>query len=301
MSDTPRVHTIVLNWNGLADTRECLSSLQHATYPDNQVVVVDNGSQTDEATLLEKEFGGFIHVLRNTTNLGFAGGANTGIRYALNQGTDYILLLNNDTSVDPDFLSALVAATRGLPDLAAACPKAYFYDRPDVIYSTGGRVNLWTGTAQQVGRDEPDSGQFDVIAARDYADGLCMLIPAAALERVGLLDEDYFAYWEETDWCLRARERGLSCYYVPQARIWHKAARSLSPDNKFRYLYRRNAILFVRKRGRGIQLLTAILMQVFVYAPRYFLRHPGQLGRALAEVRALLSHARNRAGERPLL
>jgi hypothetical protein len=118
-----------------------------------------------------------------------------------------VLLLNNDVTVDPGFLAAMVAAASTDPNLAAACPKAYFRDRPDVIYSTGGRVNLWTGTARQIGRGERDRGRFGSEAVRDYADGLCMLIPAAAVEKVGLLDEEYFNYWEETDWCFRARKR----------------------------------------------------------------------------------------------
>jgi GT2 family glycosyltransferase len=127
-----------------------------------------------------------------------------------------------------------------------------------------------------------------------------MLIPAAAIEKVGLLDEQYFAYWEETDWCARAREAGLVCYYVPQSRIWHKADRSRSPDGRFHYLYRRNALLFVRKRGGGLKLATALAMHLFVYAPAYFITHPTRIARAAAELRALFWHARNQPKERPL-
>jgi GT2 family glycosyltransferase len=128
-----------------------------------------------------------------------------------------------------------------------------------------------------------------------------MLIPAAALNAVGLLDEEYFAYWEETDWCERARRGGLYCYYVPQARIWHKADRSRAPDTRFHYLYRRNALLFVRKRGSTFQKATALLMHLFVYGPAYFLRNPARIGRAPAELKALFWHARNQPKERPLL
>ena len=296
MSEAPRVSTIILNWNGLADTRECLQSLRDASYPAQRVTVVDNGSKQDEARLLEEEFGDFIHLIRNPTNVGVAAGWNIGIRYALEQGTDYVLLLNNDVIVDPGFLSELVAAAESRPGLAAACPKTYFRDRPDVIYSTGGRVNLWTATARQIGRGQADLGQFGRVARRDYADGVCMLIPTTAFERVGLLDEDYFAYWEETDWCFRAREKGLRCCYVPEAKIWHKAARSISPGNDFYYLYRRNALLFVRKRGNPLHLASALLVHFFVYGPLYFLRHPSRIGRAPAEARALLWHATNRRG-----
>lgn len=293
MNDLPAVYTVILNWNGLDDTRECLNSLRSVSYPNNRVVVVDNASQQDEAAAIESEFGDFVHVLRSETNRGFAGGVNVGIRYALKRGADYVLLLNNDTVVHPGFLSALVEAAEALRDVAAVCPKVYFHHRPDVIYSTGGRVSLWKGVARQIGRGQIDRGQFDEIDVRDYADGVCMLVPRRALERVGLFDEEYFLYWEETDWCVRARREGLVSYYVPPARIWHKAERSRSPDARFHYLYRRNALLFVRKRGGALRLASALLMHLFVYAPAYFLRHPTHVSRALAELRALFWHAGN--------
>lgn len=301
MSDRPPVTIVILNWNGLADTVECLQSVLRITYPNYKTIVVDNGSEPGEADAIEREFGGRVQVIESPANLGFAGGANLGIQRALQQGAAFVLLLNNDTIVDPAFLDELVDAAQNIPDLAAACPKTYFYDRPDEIYSTGGSYSLWKGTASQTGRGQADHGQFEHLAERGYADGVCMLIPREALERVGLLDEDYFAYWEETDWCARARAAGLRCYYVPRAKIWHKAERSQAKSNAFQYLYRRNALLFVRKRGGLLPFLSALTLHIFVYAPWYFLRHPTSIGRAAAEARALLWHLRNRAQRRTLL
>ncbi len=300
MANAPTVAVIILNWNGLADTRECLQSLQAARYPAMRIIVVDNGSKGDEATALEREFSGFIDVLRLPENLGFAAGANAGMRRALEAGTDFVLLLNNDTVVAPEFLQALVDAAGDIPNLAAVCPRTHFYDRPRMIYSTGGEVSIWRGVATQVGRGQDDRGQFERLERRGYADGVCMLIPAKALAAVGLLDEQYFAYWEETDWCVRAAERGLHCFYVPQSHIWHKAERSQSPDAQFDYLYRRNALLFVRKRGTLLQAVTAFLMHAFVYAPLYLLRNPTRLRRVLPALRALVWHTRNQPKERPL-
>ncbi|HXG36578.1 MAG TPA: glycosyltransferase family 2 protein [Dehalococcoidia bacterium] len=297
----PSVAIILLNWNGLADTRACLESLQKIDYPEYRVIVVDNGSAGDEAQALRQQFAGYAQVLESGRNYGFAGGCNIGIRQALEQKTDYVLLLNNDTVVATDFLTRMVEAAQSLPDLAAVCPKTYFYGQDGVIYSTGGKVNLWTATSRAIGRGQRDNGQLDSLAMRDYADGVCMLIPRQALERVGLLDEDYFAYWEETDWCFRARELGLRCYYVPSARIWHKAERSLFPDSDFYYLFRRNAFLFVRKRGRPYHLISALLLYLFWYGPRYLVRHPSAIKRLLAEAKAVAWHLGNRAGRRPLM
>ncbi len=263
--------------------------------------MVDNGSEADEAAALREEFGDSIHLIESVRNLGFASGANLGIRYALENDADYVLLLNNDTTVDPPCLTALVEAAESRADAAACSPKAYYYDEPQIIYSTGGTVNLWTATARQVGRGQPDRGQFERPSTRDYADGVCMLIPRRALETVGLLDEDYFAYWEETDWCVRARDKGLRCYYVPGAKIWHKAARAQSPTSRYYFLFRRNALMFVRKRGTPLHLLTALLTHLFFYGPRYFLTHPTKIGRAPAELKALLRFTSNQQPRRPLL
>lgn len=302
MSEQPLVSAVVLNWNGLQDTRECLHSLKAVTYPVMSVIVVDNGSENEEAAAIRSEFGDFVELIESPENRGFAGGANLGIKRALEGDCEYVLLLNNDTVVDPAFVTELMKGVETMqPGVAAVCPTTLFYDRRDVIYSTGGRYSLWRGSARQIGREKSYSGQERPPAERDHADGVCMLIPRQAIERVGLLDEEYFNYWEETDWCARARAAGLRCYWVSPARIWHKAARSQSPDARFQYLYRRNALLFVRKRGNPLQFVTALLTHVFWFGPLYLLKHPTKIGRVVPEFKALLWHASNREDNRPLV
>jgi hypothetical protein len=286
----PKVTVIIINWNGLADTTECLESLRGIAYPNYRTIVVDNGSSGDDVRLLRERFGDSIRLIASPDNLGFAGGANLAIREALADGADYVLLLNNDVTVDQQFLDELVRAAEERPDAAALCPKIYFRDRPAVICSTGGRVNPWAGAARQVGRGEEDRGQYEQVEVRDYADGAAMLMRRPALERVGLLDEEYFAYWEETDWCDRAREEGLKSYYVPTARVWHKTARSQAPDSNYYYLYRRNALLFLRKRKSLLHLLSALALYLFVSGPFYIIRHPTAVRRLAGETRAVLWH-----------
>jgi GT2 family glycosyltransferase len=293
LNNPPKVTVVILNWNGLADTSECLESLRAIAYPNYQTIVVDNGSSGDDAQVLQERFSDSIRLIASPENLGFAGGCNLAIREALTEGADYMLLLNNDVTVDPQFLDELVRAAEGLPDAAALCPKIYFHDRPSVICSTGGRVNPWAGTARQVGQGEEDRGQYEQVAERDYADGACMLVRREALERVGLLDEEYFTYWEETDWCARASEMGLKSYYVPNARIWHKAARSQAPDSDYYYLFRRNALLFLRKRKSPLQMLSAVALYLFVFGPYYLVRHPGAIRRLPGEARAFFWHLRS--------
>ncbi|MCH7835931.1 MAG: glycosyltransferase family 2 protein, partial [Chloroflexi bacterium] len=182
---SPYVAIVILNWNGLADTTECLESLRGIAYPSYRTIVVDNGSSGDDVRVLRERFGDSIRLIASPDNLGFAGGANLAIREALADGADYVLLLNNDVTVDRQFLDELVRAAEERPDAAALCPKIYFREQPTVICSTGGRVNPWAGAARQVGRGEEDRGQYEQVEVRDYADGAAMLMRRTALERVG--------------------------------------------------------------------------------------------------------------------
>ena len=136
-----KVAVIIINWNGLADTVECLESLRVIAYPNYETIVVDNGSSGDDVQVLRERFGGSVHLIASGENLGFAGGCNLAIREALAGDADYVLLLNNDVTVDPNFLNEMVRAAEERPEAAALCPKICFYDRPTVICSTGGQVN----------------------------------------------------------------------------------------------------------------------------------------------------------------
>jgi len=250
----PRVTIIVLNWNGLADTLECLESLASLDYPNYEVVVVDNGS-TDGAVSVIRERCPGVTIVENGENLGYAGGNNVGLRHAMAQGADYALLLNNDTVVDPAFLGILVNAAEAEPAVGIAGPTIYYYERPDVIWSAGGAIDWQRGSTWMVGLDEQDKGQFGAEPRPvDFVTGCAMLVRRAVLERAGLLDERFFAYYEEAEWCVRAARAGFQVMHVPMAHIWHKISPAAQADSPLVHYYMtRNRLLFLKATGAGLR------------------------------------------------
>lgn len=257
----PKVSIIILNWNGLEDTVECLESLKKITYPNYEVIVVDNGSEGNDAQVLQEKFGDYIYLIQNNRNYGYAGGANIGIRYALNNSNpDYLLLLNNDTVVDPEFLTELVSATEASMVIGIAGPKIYCYDQPKVLQPYArGHINFYKGETQSLLntirseillRREIDEGQYNSVIEAEHIAGCCFLIKRCVLNSIGLLDESYFCYWEETDYCFRARKNGYKVVYVPTAKIWHKIGRSAQKVTGFHCYYTaRNRFRFVKKHA----------------------------------------------------
>ena len=217
----PLVHIIVLTWNGKQDTLDCLASLSKVTYPNFRTIVVDNASIDGTADAVRTGFPD-VHLIVNDVNLRFAGGNNVGIAYALNDGADYVLLLNNDTVVDPDFLTALVTAAESDQRIGMAGPKICYYDEPKVLWYAGGKIEWWKGWITHRGVRETDHGQYDVADETDYVTGCCVLVRRVAIEKAGILDEAFFIYGEDADWSVRVAREGFGLMYVPQAVIRHK-------------------------------------------------------------------------------
>lgn len=259
----PKVSIIILNWNGLEDALECLESLKKITYPNYEVIVVDNGSTCNDSQMLREKFGDYIHLIENDKNYGFAGGNNIGMKYAItNFRPHYILLLNNDTTVDPMFLTEMVKFAETDVSLGIAGAKTYFYDEPDRLQAVWGMVNLWIGEPVTIPRiigarfhkNVTDGGQYDSVKIADWVSGCCFLIKRGVIESIGLLDEGYFCYWEETDYCRRARNAGYKTVYVPTAKVWHKLGSSVNKTSGLnRYYMIRNRFLFMRKYATAWQ------------------------------------------------
>lgn len=252
----PKVVIIVLNWNGRDLTADCLDSLQRVVYQNFEVILVDNAS-TDGSQQFFKERYPNVAVLENKENLGFAGGNNIGIQEALRRNSDYVLLLNNDTVVDIDFLSALVKAGESDRKIGMLNPKIYYYDRPNVLWYAGGELSLFSGMSKHYGFRQVDHGQFDCPRDVDFLTGCAFFIKREVIEKIGLLDEIFFCYSEDADWTIRARKAGYRGYYEPAAKVWHKIGASASGDISL-YWGTRNAMYLVYKHTAQVQFIIFI-------------------------------------------
>lgn len=300
---TPHVCIVVLNWNNRDDTLSCLESLRGLDYPSFDVVVVDNGS-TDDSVATIRERHPEVTVLEARRNLGFTGGNNLGLRWALDCGADYALLLNNDTELTASFLTLLVAAAEEDPRIGIASPLILYHDRPDTIWSAGGRIDWLRGSASMIGLDELDRGQFGTTPHNvDFVTGCALLVKADVMRRLGLLDERFFAYYEDTEWCVRARHAGYRTVLVPRARIWHKispAAREASPT--VHYMMTRNRLLFLQTTRAGMPAWLYTLVGDYARTllswsvrPRWRSKRPQRR----AMVQAILDAGRGRWGACP--
>ncbi len=222
---SPLVYIVILNWNGCQDTVECLRSCGKISYPNHQVLVVDNGSTDGSEQELRKAFPD-IDLLQTGRNLGFTGGNNTGIHHALKAGAEYVLLLNNDTTVDPNFVTELVSAARTDSAIGMLCSKIYFYDDPALIWYAGASFHSWLGWGRHRGYGKRDEGQYDKMEETARPTGCALMVSREVCERVGLLRDEFFCYVEDVDWGMRARNADFKVVYVPGSKVWHKVSRS---------------------------------------------------------------------------
>lgn len=238
--------TVVLNTDRCEDTLACLKSLSDQTFNDNRIIVLDNCSVEDCTNEITSAFSS-VTVLRLESNRGYAGNNNVGIAAALETDSDWILILNEDVRLDPEALSYLMEAVSNRPDVGIAGPMVYHAGEPTVIQSAGGILSKrWL--AFHRGQNEDDHGQYDRLDEVDWISGCAILVRRAVVEDVGALDERFFYYWEETEWCLRARRAGWKILFVPQSRIWHKGVqRDYQPSPSTTYYWTRNWLLSLAK------------------------------------------------------
>lgn len=259
MADKPKVAVIIVNWNGKDDTVECLKSLRRVSIFNYElsIIVVDNGSTNDSVEVFNKITDPSFKLIKSDTNLGFAGGNNLGIKTALEDGADWVLLLNNDTLVDKGLIKELIKVTESYPNGGIFSPKIYFapgfefkdqypkYVSGKVIWYVGGKINWDNIYGTNMGVDDVDRGQYDEAKEIDFATGACMLVSKKVLQKIGLLNLDYFLYLEDVDFCHQAKLAGFKIYYIPPAYLWHKVSQSSAIGGELNdYFISRNRLIF---------------------------------------------------------
>lgn len=242
---------VVLSWNGREDTLACLESLRGV-----ETVVVDNGSVDGSADAIEERFPE-VELIRAGVNLGYAAGNNVGIRRALDRGADWVILVNNDATVTADLVPALAAAAGRHPDAGALAGKVYVTEPPDVLSYAGGSFDPRLGYSGRVrGAGKRDDGSYDEELDVDWGTGALLAVSRETIERVGLLDEELFAYLEDVDWCLRIRDADLRVVLAPTLRAWHRVSASTggAASTTSLYYHCRNTLAVCERRrplGRG--------------------------------------------------
>ncbi len=266
---TPKVFIILVNFNGEEDTVACLESLRNITYKNYEVLAVDNASknQSEFVAELGEKFPE-VKVFAQRENTGFAGGNNVGIDYAIKKEADYVLLLNNDTIVAPDFLDKLVGASKNNKKGGLFAPKIYFYDEPKMIWHAVCKFS-WAGGGRPMQYMQIDKGvEKKEVKKTEYVSGCAMLIKKDVLKKVGKLNEYFFMYYEDTDYSLRAKKAGFELLYVPGSHIWHKVSRSTKKEMtkpKVHYYHVRNALLLSKRNAPKPILFGIYLWSFYLY------------------------------------
>lgn len=282
---------ITINYNGLADTCALIETIPFNE--DMEVIVVDNASDHQEADTIAERFPQ-VKVIRSDRNVGFAGGNNLGIQAA--QGT-YLFLVNNDTVFKDFNISALIDRLESSSDIGIVCPKIRFaWDKNPIQFAGYTTLSMVTMRNRAIGYGEDDHGQYETAHPTPYAHGAAMLIKREAVDKVGLMPECYFLYYEEIDWSMMFTRAGYQIWYEPKCTIYHKESQAAGQDSPLRtYYITRNRLLFVRRNRRGILKGLSYAYLTAVVAPRDILRHitKGRINLAKATYKGLRDFSLN--------
>ncbi|MHA7130734.1 glycosyltransferase family 2 protein [Algoriphagus namhaensis] len=256
---SPRTAIVLVNWNGFDHSLKCLESLSKVNYESFKIFLVDNGSEEKEGKKLEELFPK-IHLIENAKNLGFTGGNNIGINLALKEGFEQILLLNNDTEVEPNFLAELSRFSREHPECGAVQPIIHSMENRSKVWSAGGKWNFLFSRAITLNNSKNSYPE-----KIDWITGCAILVRADVIKKVGLLDDAFFAYFEDVDWSLRMKKAGYSLGFCSHSIVYHEAGASSKDNSKegtlssrVFYLHSRNQFFLIRKHSSWLTFLPSI-------------------------------------------
>jgi GT2 family glycosyltransferase len=256
----PLVISVILNSNRREDTIECLSSLKMNAYPNHQIIVLDNDSSDGSVEAIKSNHPD-VHIIQLVENRGYAGNNNVGIQAAINQGAAWVFVINEDTIFSQDCLSLMIQVGETDPTIGILGPMVYHHDEPNVIQSAGGELGKnWLG--MHLGMNEDDHGQFSAPHPVEWITGCAILVRREVIEQVGMIDEKFFIYSEEKEWCIRASKAGWKLIHVPAAKVWHKGVqRNYQPKFSFTYYSTRNHFLMLSKHHAPLNVWLSALFQ----------------------------------------
>ncbi len=241
---------IVLNYNNPLDTIECLKSLNQITYEDYHIILVDNHSTDDSVVKIRERFPS-VEMIQASINGGYAYGNNLAIKRALEQEYEYVCILNNDVLVEPDFLTILMDYAEHHPEAGVIGPRICEYENSSLIESAGSNVNLNYGKVTRLYHKENEEVVKGKEISCDYIGGACMLVNLDAVEKVGVIPEDYFLFYEENEWCLNIESAGYTIICVASAKVIHKGSASINKVSGLsEYFMYRNLVVFINRNGR---------------------------------------------------
>lgn len=223
---TAHIKILILNWNGKHLLKPCLDSVSAIDYPNYSVMVIDNGS-TDNSVKMVKENFSEVELLELENNNGFAGGYNRCFTRLKDEYSGFILLLNNDTEVDPDILNSFIQAKEKYGDNNLYGGKIFYQNNQELIWYAGGKVNLKLGWISHRGIRKMDSQEYSLPMEINYVTGCCLFTSMEVINQLNGFDERFNMYGEDVDLCLRAKEMGINCYYWPDAKLWHHISASI--------------------------------------------------------------------------
>lgn len=256
-----KVAIILVNYNGEKFQTECIQSIYNMNYNNYDIIIIDNDSKDNSVKIVKEKFKDII-LIETGKNNGVAKGNNIGIEYALNNGYEYVLLLNNDTEVDKQMLTKMLE--KASEDILVTC-KMYYYTPSNKIWYAGGQINWNKGTTTHFGMDEFDVDKYNESRFVEYTPTCCLLVHRFIFEKIGIMDEKYFMYYDDTDFCARVKNNGFRVWYEASAKLWHKVSSSSGGEDSPLSIYycTRNRLYFIDKHCKN-----KVISNLFFYTTR---------------------------------